>query len=131
METSPSLQEAARSAQPLGAASANEPVNSHFADASDLRAAWVDAVESIDILIRETRAFLTRQGVERPELLMLCSAGLGFVLGGGLASRTGALVARAGVRMALAQVMQSIWDEAGDEAASRTQVATAGTKSHA
>jgi hypothetical protein len=102
-------------------------VNSHFANANDLRAAWADAVESIDILIRETRAFLARQGVERPELLLMCSAGLGFVLGGGLASRTGALVMRTGVRMMLAQVLQSIFDEA----ASPTETATAGTHSHA
>jgi hypothetical protein len=96
-------------AQLLGA-----PVEAHseglqLTKADDVRNALSDALESIGSLMHETHAFLAQQGARSPTLLLTSAAGLGFVLGGGLASPTGVVLARAGAKIVLAQVVQSLW----------------------
>lgn len=91
-------------AQPLGAATASRRGRAHLAGASELR----DALEAIELFSHEARGFLSRQAKERPHTLLACAAGVGFVLGGGLASRTGALLARAGARLVMAHVLQAL-----------------------
>jgi hypothetical protein len=66
-----------------------------------LKGAAEDAMSSVEQLYRVGDAFLERQAHERPHLLLGAAAGIGFVLGGGLAWRmTGALVNLVG-RMAV------------------------------
>lgn len=79
-----------------------------------------DVFESVGRVSRQTSGFLTRQSEQRPKLMLACAAGLGFVLGGGLAVRTGALLARVGGRLVLAHFVQS-WsaNRGADEVASK------------
>ena len=62
-----------------------------------LKGAAQDVMSSVEQLCRVGDAFLGRQAQERPHLLLGAAAGIGFVLGGGLAWRmTGALVSLVG-----------------------------------
>jgi len=118
METSNNIDDLnLRSAQPLGASASKSGDGPHAAGISDLRTAVEDAFESVELLLSEAKGFLTQQAEQRPEILLACAAGIGFVLGGGLASPAGALLARAGGRFALAQVVHSWWktSESGDD----------------
>jgi hypothetical protein len=96
-------------AQPLGARSrADRP---HGAGA--LGHALDDVLGSVGRLSHQVDGFLSRQAQQRPKLMLACAAGLGFVLGGGLAVRTGALLARVGGRLVLAHFMQRWSQSAG------------------
>lgn len=101
------------SAQPLGAATSAEQERPPFVQAADLGEACNDVRESIELLVREARGFLSRQGAQNPELLLASAAGVGFILGGGLASRTGMLLMRTAAKVALAQVLQPFWGKNG------------------
>jgi ElaB/YqjD/DUF883 family membrane-anchored ribosome-binding protein len=60
---------------------------------ADLRRAAEDVASSVEQLYRVGDAFVGRQAQDRPYVILGVAAGLGFVLGGGLASRvTGALI---------------------------------------
>ena len=85
-----------------GAASSPRAVRAPVAGADELLDALNDMLESAQLALRQTNGFLAQQAEERPQVLLACAAGLGFVVGGGLASRTGAALARAGGRLALA-----------------------------
>lgn len=95
-----------RTAQPLGAATPSRADSAHLAGAGELRDALEDVVGSVELVLRQANGFLARQAEERPHVLLASAVGLGFVLGGGLASRTGALLTRVGGRLALAYFLQ-------------------------
>lgn len=85
-----------------GAASRPRAVRAPVAGADELRDALSDLLESAEFVLRQASGFLAHQAEERPQLLLACAAGLGFVVGGGLASRSGGALARAGGRLVLA-----------------------------
>jgi hypothetical protein len=72
-----------------------------------------DVIDSVGRVASQTHGFLTRQAEQRPKLMLACAAGLGFVLGGGLAVRTGALLVRVGGRLVLAHFVQRWSQSAG------------------
>jgi len=72
---------------------------------SDLRDAAEDAAASIEQLYRVGDAFLGRHATDRPYAIIGTALGVGFGLGGGLASRIGGLLVNTMGRMLLNQAI--------------------------
>jgi hypothetical protein len=122
METNEGVNEV-QGVQPLGAASGPRP-EGNAADAVALRDALEDVVDSVDVFVRRANGFLARFADAQPQALVAGAAGIGFVLGGGLASRTGSALGRAGARLVLAHCVQRLaahHDEAAQPHASTRQ----------
>ena len=75
---------------------------------TELRDALDDVTSSIGDLYRAADTFATEQARERPYLFLGVAAGIGFVLGGGLASRLGATLLGMGSRLAASRIMQEL-----------------------
>lgn len=86
----------------LGSATPKRAEHARLTDMGELHEALRNLFESAELFSRHANGFLTRQAEERPQALLACAAGLGFVVGGGLASRAGAMLVRASGRLALA-----------------------------
>jgi len=75
---------------------------------AELRDAWSDVTSSIGDLYRAADAFATEQAHERPYVLLGVAAGIGFILGGGLASRFGAALLGVGSRLAASRIVEEL-----------------------
>lgn len=104
-----------RRAQPLGAATPATPAtpatsasapHTQLASLDELGESLDDVFESVELLAQRANGFLERQAEERPQVVLACAAGLGFVLGGGLSSRIGTMLTRTGANLVLAHFMQ-------------------------
>ena len=71
----------------------------------DVRRAADEVASSVEELYRVANAFLGQQVEERPYAVLGVAAGVGFVLGGGLASRLGGTLANYGVRILMSRFM--------------------------
>ena len=72
------------------------------------RADWTDYdIEDLVLAGRKVRKLIARTARERPYVLLGVAAGLGFIVGGGLRSRTGRALLATGVRFALPQLEQA------------------------
>jgi hypothetical protein len=69
---------------------------------NELREAVEDAASALEQLYRVCQSFLERQASDQPYAILGASFGVGFVLGGGLASRVGGVMVNAVGRAALA-----------------------------
>jgi hypothetical protein len=74
---------------------------------ADLRDAAEDAAASIEQLYHVSDAFLGRHATDRPYAILGTAFGVGFVLGGGLASRIGGVLVNALGRMLLNQAIDT------------------------
>ena len=86
--------------QKNGVSSATTPV--------ELRDAWEDVTSSVGDLYRAADTFATEQARERPYVFLGVAAGVGFVLGGGLASRLGSTLLGVGSRLAASRIMEEL-----------------------
>src|SRR5579871_3022746 len=75
---------------------------------TELRDAWDDVASSVGDLYRAADAFATEQARERPYVFLGAAAGIGFVLGGGLASRLGATLLGMGSRLAASRLLEEL-----------------------
>jgi len=75
---------------------------------TELRDALDDVTSSLGDLYRAADAFATEQARERPYVFLGVAAGIGFVLGGGLASRLGSTMLGVGSRLAVSRVLEEI-----------------------
>lgn len=75
---------------------------------AELRDAFDDVTTSLNDLYRAADAFATAQARERPYVLLGAAAGIGFVLGGGLASRLGAALLGMGSRLAASKLIEEL-----------------------
>lgn len=76
-----------------GAQAPDKPTAMDENTPADLQRAVEDVASSVEQLYRVSDAFVGRQAQDRPYVVLGAAAGLGFVLGGGLAWRiTGALM---------------------------------------
>ncbi len=75
---------------------------------TELRDAWDDVTSSVGDLYRAADTFATEQARERPYLFLGVAAGIGFVLGGGLASRLGGTLLGVGSRLAASRLMEEL-----------------------
>lgn len=82
---------------------------------ADLRRAAEDVASSVEQLYRVGDAFVSRQAQDRPYVVLGAAAGVGFVLGGGLAWRvTGALMNIVG-RLAVTHAVDTWLSSNGSE----------------
>jgi ElaB/YqjD/DUF883 family membrane-anchored ribosome-binding protein len=75
---------------------------------TELRDAWDDVTSSVGDLYRAADTFATEQARERPYVFLGVAAGVGFVLGGGLASRLGATLLGVGSRLAASRLFEEL-----------------------
>ena len=75
---------------------------------TELRDALDDVTSSLGDLYRAADTFATEQARERPYLFLGVAAGIGFVLGGGLASRFGATLLGVGSRLAASRLFEEL-----------------------
>lgn len=75
---------------------------------ADMRKAAGDVVSSVGDLYNATDAFLGRHTRARPRVVLGAAAGIGFVLGGGLASRVGGLIVTIGGRILANRVLKDV-----------------------
>jgi len=88
----------------------------------DVQKALDDVGSSVEQLYRVANAFLARRTEEKPYAVLGAAAGVGFVLGGGLASRLGGVVASLGSRMLLSRAVNRWLASIGqDEAIAETE----------
>jgi len=82
---------------------------------ADVRQAIQDVASSLEQLFRIGSAYVGRRAEENPYAVLGIAAGLGFVLGGGLASRLGGKLATFGSRMLLSQIVDTWLEPGGSE----------------
>jgi ElaB/YqjD/DUF883 family membrane-anchored ribosome-binding protein len=74
----------------------------------ELRDALEDVKSSLGDLYHAADTFATEQARERPYVFLGVAAGVGFVLGGGLASRLGSTLLGVGSRLAASRIMEEL-----------------------
>lgn len=85
------------------------------ADALAIKDAALEAVSSVGSFYQVSHDFLERQTKERPYAVLGTAAGLGFILGGGLASRLAGVLLAVGGRVLANQVLENSLNDEGDE----------------
>jgi ElaB/YqjD/DUF883 family membrane-anchored ribosome-binding protein len=85
---------------------ASRPANGRTSDTHELRDAWDEVVTSTAELYHAADAFATEQVHTRPHAALGVVAGIGFVLGGGLASRVGSTLLTVGVRLVASRFLE-------------------------
>jgi len=80
--------------------------NGRGGDPHELRDAWDEVVTSTGELYRAADAFTTEQVHLRPHAVLGVAAGIGFVLGGGLASRMGSTLLTVGTRLIASRFLE-------------------------
>jgi ElaB/YqjD/DUF883 family membrane-anchored ribosome-binding protein len=80
--------------------------NGRGSDKHELRDAWDEVVTSTTELYRAADTFATEQVQVRPHTVLGVAAGLGFVLGGGLASRVGSTLLTVGARLVASRFLE-------------------------
>ena len=75
---------------------------------AEITDAWTGVASSMTELYRATDAFATEQARERPYVFLGVAAGLGFVIGGGLASRLGVTILGLGSRFAASRLIEEL-----------------------
>lgn len=73
-------------------------------DAVAIKEAALDAASSVGDLYHVSQEFLERQTQQRPYAVLGAAAGIGFVLGGGLASRFGGILLSIGGRVLASRI---------------------------
>jgi len=84
----------------------SRPANGRSSDTHELRDAWDEVVTSTGELYRSADAFATEQVSLRPHAVLGVAAGVGFILGGGLASRMGSTLLTVGARMVASRFLE-------------------------
>jgi len=84
------------------------------ADAAAIKEAAIDAASSVNSLYHASHSLLERQAKERPYVVLGAAAGIGFILGGGLASRLAGILLAAGGRMLASQLVGASLNERDD-----------------
>ena len=72
----------------------------------ELKDAWDDVSTSLGDLYRAADSFASEQTRERPHVALGVAAGVGFVLGGGLASRLGGTLLSVGTRLVATRLLE-------------------------
>jgi len=72
----------------------------------ELKDAWDDVSASLGDLYRAADSFASEQTRERPHVALGVAAGVGFVLGGGLASRLGGTLLSVGTRFVATRLFE-------------------------
>lgn len=85
------------------------------ADAIAIKEAALEAASSVSSLYQTSHEFLERQTKERPYVVLGTAAGLGFILGGGLASRLAGVLLAAGGRLLASQVLENSLNSESNE----------------
>ena len=80
--------------------------NGRGSDTHELRDAWDEVVTSTSELYRAADAFAEEQVQARPHVVLGVAAGVGFVLGGGLASRVGSTLLTVGARLVASRFLE-------------------------
>lgn len=80
----------------------------HTGMPAEISDAWGGMTTSMSELYRATDAFATEQARERPYVFLGVAAGLGFIIGGGLASRLGVTILGIGSRLAASRLMEEL-----------------------
>ncbi len=82
----------------------------------EVREAVDDVASSLEQLYRVSDAYVGRQAEERPYAVLGAALGVGFVLGGGLTSRLGGVLATLGSRLLLSRLVDD-WLAGGERGA--------------
>jgi hypothetical protein len=82
--------------------------NGTSAGPAELRDAWGDVTSSMNDLYRAADTFATEQTRMRPHVVLGVAAGVGFVLGGGLASRLGSTLLGMGTRLVASRFLEEL-----------------------
>ena len=72
----------------------------------ELKDAWEDVSASLGDLYRAADSFASEQTRERPHVALGVAAGVGFILGGGLASRLGGTLLSVGTRLVATRFLE-------------------------
>jgi len=72
----------------------------------ELKDAWEDVSASLGDLYRAADSFASEQARERPHVALGVAAGVGFILGGGLASRLGGTLLSVGTRLVATRLLE-------------------------
>jgi hypothetical protein len=75
-------------------------------DRVEVQEALEDVVSSIEGLYQAADTFLGHHARERPHVVLGAAAGIGFVLGGGLASRVGGFMLTVGGRLLMNRLLE-------------------------
>jgi len=75
---------------------------------AEIRDAIDDVSSSLGDLYRAADSFATEQTRVRPRTMLGAAAGIGFVLGGGLASRLGATLLSVGTRLVASRLLEQV-----------------------
>lgn len=85
------------------------------ADALAIKEAALEAASSVSGFYQVSHDFLEHQTKERPYAVLGTAAGLGFILGGGLASRLAGVLLAVGGRVLANQVLENSLNDDDDE----------------
>ncbi|HEX4339482.1 MAG TPA: hypothetical protein VH062_26430 [Polyangiaceae bacterium] len=88
--------------------SAKSHKNGTSASPAELKDAWSDVTTSVNDLYRAADTFATEQTRMRPHVVLGVAAGVGFVLGGGLASRLGSTLLGVGTRLVASRFLEEL-----------------------
>jgi ElaB/YqjD/DUF883 family membrane-anchored ribosome-binding protein len=80
----------------------------------ELKDAWEDVSASLGDLYRAADSFASEQTRTRPHVALGVAAGVGFVLGGGLASRIGGTLLSVGTRLVATRFLEE-WLSTGND----------------
>jgi hypothetical protein len=83
------------------------PTSGKSADTTAIKRAAVEAASSVNDLYQVSQGFMERQARERPYAVLGTAAGVGFILGGGLASRIAGILLAIGGRVLATQVLET------------------------
>jgi hypothetical protein len=100
---------------PIQDSSVREPSNgmrdiSRDGDAAAIKEAAMEAASSVNTLYEVSQEFLAHQTKQRPYAVLGAAAGVGFILGGGLASRFARILLSIGGRVVATQVLEGSLD---------------------
>jgi len=82
---------------------------------AELGDAWEDVTSSLGDLYRAADTFTTEQTRIRPRVVLGAAAGIGFILGGGLASRLGGTLLSIGTRLAASKFLEEMMSHTDGE----------------
>jgi hypothetical protein len=90
-------------------------VNGAHGSPAELGDAWADVTSSLGDLYRAADTFTTEQTKIRPHVVLGAAAGIGFILGGGLASRLGSTLLSVGTRLFASRFLEEMMSHAEGE----------------
>jgi hypothetical protein len=100
----------------VGASASPSPSVLIQGNPAELRQAAEDVLSSAEELYRVADVFVGKQAQQRPYVVLGTALGIGFVLGGGLATRLGGRLVSFGGKMLVSRALEGFFEEGLEKA---------------